>query len=110
MKGKLNLDWNKVEEARNYSRKIADAVHNFVNEHTTVSVERAICRLLGIDGVDEYDVPMSNVVVDHLKELRDDQFLCVTAQRAGVVFVRFPIRSDPGPFWVELDGACVPYS
>jgi len=67
MKGKLNLDWNKVEEARNYSRKIADAVHNFVNEHTTVSVERAICRLLGIDGVDEYGVPMSNVVVDHLK-------------------------------------------
>ena len=35
---------------------------------TTVTVERAIARLLGIDGVNEDGVPLPNVIIDHLME------------------------------------------
>lgn len=51
MNGKLNLNMNKVKEARDYAQRIASEVHDFVEEHTTVSIERAICRFFGIDGV-----------------------------------------------------------
>ena len=36
-------------------------------DSTTVAVERTLCRLLGIDGVDANSVPLPNVVVDSLK-------------------------------------------
>lgn len=65
---KLNLDFNKVEKARMTSKKIADEVQDFVDMHTTVATERTICRLLGVDGVDEMNVAYPNVVVDHLVE------------------------------------------
>jgi len=54
---KLNLDKNKVLEARNYALKIALETQDFIDVHTTVTVERTICRLLGIDGTDKFDVP-----------------------------------------------------
>lgn len=68
MKSKLNLDFNTVEEARNHARNIAKDVQGFIDKNTTVTVERAICRLLSIDGVDEVGVPLPNVVVDNIKE------------------------------------------
>ena len=66
MKSKLDLDFRKVERARKLAVSIADGVQNFVAGRTTVSVERAVCRLMGIDGVDSYGVPLPNVVVEHL--------------------------------------------
>ncbi len=33
-----------------------------------VAVERTLCRLLGIDGVDVHAVPLPNILVDELKE------------------------------------------
>ena len=35
---------------------------------TTVSVERSVTRLLGVDGADELEVPLPNVLVDHVHE------------------------------------------
>ena len=67
MNSKLNLDWNVVENARTSSRNIAKEVQEFIDEHTTVAVERTVCRLLGIDGIDEFQVPLPNVVVDNIK-------------------------------------------
>ncbi|MCL2575596.1 MAG: lysine 5,6-aminomutase subunit alpha [Defluviitaleaceae bacterium] len=67
MTQKLNLDWGKVAQAREYARNVAQDTQDFINQHTTVATERAICRLLGIDGVDDVDVPLPNVVIDHLK-------------------------------------------
>ena len=66
MKSKLDLDFRKVERARKLAVNIADGVQNFVAGRTTVSVERAVCRLMGIDGVVSYGVPLPNVVVEHL--------------------------------------------
>lgn len=64
---KLGLDFNKVARARQSAGSIAGEVQNFVATYTTVAVERTLCRLLGIDGVDSNDVPLPNVVVDHLR-------------------------------------------
>lgn len=66
-KSKLGLDFEKVAHAKLVSRKIADEVQEFVEGYTTVAVERTLCRLLGIDGVDDNQVPLPNIVVDGVK-------------------------------------------
>ena len=68
MKKKLHLDPGLIERARNHARNIAADTQEFIDKHTTVATERAVCRLLGINGVDEAEVPLPNVVVNHLKE------------------------------------------
>jgi len=68
MDNKLNLNQALVDQARASAAKVADDVQSFIDVHTTVTVERAVCRLLGIDGVNDVDVPLPNVVVDHLQE------------------------------------------
>lgn len=65
---KLGLDFKKVEQAKLVSKSIADEVQKFVNNYTTVAVERTLCRLMGIDGVDANEVPLPNVVVDSVKD------------------------------------------
>lgn len=68
MENKLNLNQELVDRARASAARVADDVQGFIDVHTTVTVERAVCRLLGIDGVNDMDVPLPNVVVDHLTE------------------------------------------
>lgn len=68
MKSKLNLNWDIVDQARESAKHIAEDTQEFIDRHTTVTVERTICRLLGIDGIDEFQVPLPNVVVDNLVE------------------------------------------
>lgn len=68
---KLNLNQDTIEKCRSLATKIADEIHEFIHKNTTVSVERTVCRLLGIDGVDELDVPMANVLVDDVMENGD---------------------------------------
>lgn len=65
---KLNLDLNTIAQARDLAKGIAEDTQEFVRQHTTVTVERTILRLLGVDGINEEGVPLPNVVVDHLKE------------------------------------------
>ncbi len=66
MQSKLGLDFKKVEYAKSIAANIAGSVQSFVEAYTTVAVERTLCRLMGIDGVDANQVPLPNVVVDHL--------------------------------------------
>ena len=63
---KLGLDNNKIKEARSYALKIAKDTQEFIDKHTTVTVERTVCRLLGVDGVNEFGVPYPNILVDHI--------------------------------------------
>ena len=67
MQSKLGLDFKKVEHAKLLAKEIANEVQAFVESKTTVAVERTLCRLMGIDGVDENQVPLPNVIVDDLK-------------------------------------------
>ena len=66
-KSKVGLDFTEVEHARDVARRIAGQVQDFVEDYTTVAVERTLCRFLGIDGIDANEVPMPNVVVEELK-------------------------------------------
>lgn len=68
MESKINLNLSLVEKARQSARNIAKDTQDFIDKNTTVAVERTICRLLGIDGVDEFGVPLPNVVVENIKE------------------------------------------
>jgi len=63
---KLNLDLNKIDECRNIARNISCDVQSFINEHTTVTVERTVLRLLGVDGIDDFGVPVPNKIVDDI--------------------------------------------
>lgn len=63
---KINLDDAKVAQARQVAGSIATQIQTFIDEHTTVSVERAVVRLLGIDGVDSEGVPLPNLIVEDI--------------------------------------------
>lgn len=66
-KNKLNLDFELVDKIRSSAEAIAADTQQFIEGHTTVAVERTVARLLGIDGVDAFDVPLPNVVVENIK-------------------------------------------
>ena len=66
LESKLNLNFELVEKARAHASRVADDTQRFIDRHTTIAVERTVCRLLGIDGVNEFEVPLPNVVVEHL--------------------------------------------
>lgn len=65
--GKLNLDENLVKRGRAAAGKIAEETQEFIDVHSTVAVERTICRLYGVDGVDDAGVPLPNIVVENIK-------------------------------------------
>lgn len=68
MKSKLNLDPKIIAEARDAAAAIAADMQKFIDRHTTISTERTVLRLLGIDGVDEIETPLPNVVADAIKD------------------------------------------
>lgn len=68
MDSKLNLDRKTVDGARETAARIADELHGWINRYTTTTIERAVARLLGVDGVDAAGVPLPNVLVDRLHE------------------------------------------
>ena len=68
LKSKLNLNPEAISSARNAAKNIASETQGFINRHTTVTVERTVARLLGVDGVDEIEKPLPNVLVDNIKE------------------------------------------
>lgn len=65
---KLNLDFDQVADARESAKAIADDIQSMIDLHTTVSVERTVVRLLGVDGIDEIERPLPNVIVDSVKD------------------------------------------
>jgi len=66
MTSKLNLKKELVDSCMNSARQIAKDVVSYIDVRTTVSVERTMARLLGIDGVDDFGTPLPNIVVDHI--------------------------------------------
>jgi len=65
----LQLNGDLVDRARAAADAIADDIQRHIDEHTTDTTERASLRLLGIMGVNEIDVPLVNVVVEHARSL-----------------------------------------
>jgi len=67
-KSKLNLDFSIVAKARKTAKNIANETQKFIDQHTSTTIERTVCRLFGIDGVDEFEVPLPNLIVDNIKK------------------------------------------
>ncbi len=70
---RLAIDSGVVARSRELASAIAAPVDAFIAAHSTVSVERSVLRLLGVDGVGADDVPVPNLFVDRLgaDRLRD---------------------------------------
>ena len=68
MESKLNLNQELIESARLAAGRIAENVQQFIDKNTTEAVERTVARLMGVDGVDEIEKPLPNVLVDSIKD------------------------------------------
>ncbi len=64
----LAVDEELVTDCRQAAAEIADGVDKFISGLTTTSVERTVLRLLGVNGVDEEEVPVPNIMVRQLQE------------------------------------------
>jgi beta-lysine 5,6-aminomutase alpha subunit len=65
--GRLRIDGEAVDECRSLAAEISRPIEDLATTHTTVSVERACLRLVGVDGVvgsGPEAVPIPNIVVD----------------------------------------------
>jgi beta-lysine 5,6-aminomutase alpha subunit len=62
----LRIDSGVVADSRRMAAAIVDPVSAFIARHSTVSVERAVLRLLGVGGTGGDDVPLANLVVESL--------------------------------------------
>jgi beta-lysine 5,6-aminomutase alpha subunit len=65
---KLDLDPGVIASCREAAERIARQVGEEIAGKTTVSVERTVARLLGVDGVNELDAPLPNALVDHVAD------------------------------------------
>lgn len=63
---KLGLDEKMIRRGRDAARQIADMVHEYISERTTIAVERTVLRLFGVDGVNAEGVPLPNVIADEI--------------------------------------------
>jgi beta-lysine 5,6-aminomutase alpha subunit len=68
MSSKLDLDPGVIASCRAAASQIAAQVAEQIAGKTTVSVERTVARLLGVDGANELDAPLPNVLVDHVRD------------------------------------------
>ena len=70
MNSRLNIDAKLIEKARNHAKNVADDVQKYIDVHSTVTIERSIVRLLGVDGANEVGVPLPNIIVDQIAQNR----------------------------------------
>ncbi len=68
MESKLDLDPGLVDACRQAAKGIADRLAEETDDRTTLSVERSVARFLGVDGITELDVPLPNVLVEHVAD------------------------------------------
>ncbi|MDO8462522.1 MAG: lysine 5,6-aminomutase subunit alpha [Deltaproteobacteria bacterium] len=62
---RLNLDRDKIESCRQVGRHITLQIQDFIDRHTTVSIERATLRFFGLEDAIK-SMPIVNLIVDRL--------------------------------------------
>jgi beta-lysine 5,6-aminomutase alpha subunit len=68
MEPKLGLDQAVVRQARALAQAAGQPIVELARTHTTVSVERAVLRLAGLDGADEDGMPWVNRLVEAVRD------------------------------------------
>jgi len=64
----IQLDQEQIIRVKNHAKEIADEINSRINRYSTVSVERAVLRLYGVDGVDKNSTPLPNRLVEMLQK------------------------------------------
>ncbi len=72
MKSKLGLDKTRIDRARELAAAIVASVQEYIDGHTTISIERAALRMMGVDGVSPDGVPVPNMIADMFKGHLDE--------------------------------------
>lgn len=105
-----DIDRELVERCHSLSRAIASDVDTFLEPYSTVSIERTVARLFGIDGVDSCGVPLPNVMVDHLrsKERLEDGISLYLAN-ACIYLGCAPMEAAQKVAFGDLDLTSVPW-
>jgi beta-lysine 5,6-aminomutase alpha subunit len=67
MTERLGLDQEVVAEARRLAAEVGRPIVDLARTHTTVSVERAVLRLAGLDGADDEGMPWVNRLADAVR-------------------------------------------
>ena len=57
-----------IDRLKQLAKEIADQVQKFILRHSSVSVERTVLRLYGVDGVDSEKIPLPNRLVEVLRK------------------------------------------
>lgn len=65
---KLSINSEKITNARKSAEKITHDLRWLLDGYSSVTIERTVLRLLGVDGATEDGTPYPNVIVDYLKE------------------------------------------
>jgi beta-lysine 5,6-aminomutase alpha subunit len=64
----IPLKAKQINRLKRLAQGIADQVQEFISKHSSVSVERTVLRLYGVDGVNKEDIPLPNRLVEILRE------------------------------------------
>lgn len=67
----LNLDRNRVRQCRELAERISQPVETMIHAHTTVAIERATLRLIGVNGAVTQNgqlFPQVNLIVEDLRK------------------------------------------
>jgi beta-lysine 5,6-aminomutase alpha subunit len=62
---KLNLDRDQIDLCRKLAQSIVNPVQRYIDYHSTVSIERSVLRLFGVEGTHE-ELPLVNAIIDRL--------------------------------------------
>ena len=87
---RLNLDRDKIETCRESARKISKNIFDFIQHHTSVSIERATLRLFGVEEAYK-GRPLVNAVIETLTPEELSRGICTWLGRALVVQRTTPI-------------------
>ncbi len=64
----LTIDPKKIQEARKNASDIVKSLGWLLEDYSSVTIERTVLRLMGIDGADKDGAPIPNIIVEHLRE------------------------------------------
>ncbi|HWE25980.1 MAG TPA: lysine 5,6-aminomutase subunit alpha [Myxococcales bacterium] len=66
----LFVEPEKIARARQLAEEAARGVQSFIDRHSTVAIERTVLRLLGIGAAGARGAPLSNLLVDKLRDAK----------------------------------------
>jgi beta-lysine 5,6-aminomutase alpha subunit len=64
----MNIDTKLIHRARAAAERITGKIQSFIDQQTTVSTERAVVRLFGVEGKGPNDVPLPNLVLEQIAD------------------------------------------